>query len=501
MIKTSTKLLRKRIPVSSIIVLLYIFISIPTAATNLDEKLFLYSSELPVPLLKYTKEFRKQVIDVILATQKYEVVFSKIPDILAKSHKKQKILKYKLRTTNQRYNLEYTLIDADEVQIIKSETYTGLSRNNLIYLFRLHLYEFILDKKLSPDILKKQIRKSISRAPKISPKLLKNLRPNSSSPIAQEVNDELQMSRATKRVNTPPKNARNKTSAKKTDPKKSLWALLKDDDRDITWLQRNFKTQESKNKKALKEEKEKKVTTIDSQIGINPFMNIGSISLKGDDEFTQDISTDQIHFAWKFVQRKQDIEDIISLENTFNSTLSFIIETIFYNPIHHSKVFYRLGLEYDAALNTEPIDMEDHLLLRAGFGYRLNYRLIPSFYLERSNLNYANLNTIGGGIESNTHSIYWANSEIAFLLPKNYLSLHFAKSIYGTKNGDTRENSAPSGIRVGANLRHYFQAKIWALKLWTGLEYRYSKFSRKNSTINDLSIKKSEATLYFGIYF
>lgn len=473
----------------------------PTAATNLDEKLFLYSSELPVPLLKYTKEFRKQVIDVILATQKYEVVFSKIPDILAKSHKKQKILKYKLRTTDQYYNLEYTLIDADEVQIIKSETYTGLSQNNLIYLFRLHLYEFILDRKLSPISVKQQIQRSINRAPKISPKLLKELRPNSSSPSAQEVNDELQLSRATKKINTPQHKSIKAKSTNKTNPKKSIWALLKDDERDITWLQRDIKTQENKNNENKKETEEKKVSNFSSQIGINPFMNIGSISLKGDDEFTQDISTDQIHFAWKYVQRKQDIEDIISLENTFNSTLSFIIETIFYNPIHHSKIFYRLGLEYDAALNTEPIDMEDHLLLRAGFGYRLNYRLIPSFYLERSNLNYANLNTIGGGIESNTHSIYWANSEIAFLLPKNYLSLHFAKSIYATKNGDTRESSAPSGIRIGANIRHYFQAKIWALKLWTGLEYRYSKFSRKNSTINDMSIKKSEATLYFGIYF
>lgn len=497
MIKLAILLSRKKIPYLIKIWAVLALFNVQVLSFQ-DEKIFLYASELPKPLLSFQKDLRKHVVDVILATQKYEVVFSKIPDILSKSIKKQKVLKYKIRTDGKYYNLEISLIDADSVAIEKVELYTKIKQKHLLYLFRLHLYEFILNRSLKENELENEIKRSLKVSSKISRKLIQKLQNKARQKELnkQEISDAFRISKITKNNRTLILRESRKET-KERQKKKSLLSLLRDVDRDITWLKKKQIKTASLQKKENK--KQKRSTSFNKVL--NPFLSLGAISLKSDDELTQSLATDQVHFAWKYVKRDQKIEDIISLNNSFKSTLSFILESIFYNPIHHSKLFYRLGFEYDAALDTEPIDMEDHILVRAGLGYRVNYRFIPSFYFERSNLNYANLNNIGDGIESNSHVIYWVNSELAYLTPTNYFSIHLAKSVYGTKNGDIRERSSPSGIRVGANIRHYFSSRLIGLRFWTGLEHRYSKFKRKNKSISELQIKKTELTLYLGTFF
>ena len=84
-------------------------------------------------LKKQEKNLRKHVIDVLLSTQKYNVVFSKIPKIISKGDVSQQILKYKLRTSvisDSLFDVEYFLIDADNIRIIKKIKYIDIPKVN-----------------------------------------------------------------------------------------------------------------------------------------------------------------------------------------------------------------------------------------------------------------------------------------------------------------------------------------------------------------------------------
>ena len=47
------------------------------------------------------------------------------------------------------YNIELSLINADSIKMVKTVSYISIPKSKLLYQFRLHLYEFILGKKLS----------------------------------------------------------------------------------------------------------------------------------------------------------------------------------------------------------------------------------------------------------------------------------------------------------------------------------------------------------------
>jgi hypothetical protein len=466
------------------------------AQQRANKKLFLFASELPKTLIDQHYVIRKHVVDVILATQKYDLVFSEIPDRLAKSDVSQLILKYKIRTNDDdKFDLEFTYIDADQVSVSKTEVFENIPPRKFLYDFRLHLYEFVLDKKLTFSEMVKYSKKSKSKIEKINKSTIRKVGPKPTFP-------EISSTPENKNVNTNPNNKNKKRNIKakvrksKPQPEKlSLWALLKDTDRDRTWL-------EKKEDKA-KEEKKNKSKDVKRAVVkpfVNPFLNIGSISLKTDDEFNIDLGTDQFHFGWKFVHRKLNIDDLIELTNEFDSLLGTTFEWIIYQPIHVSRYFLRAGFEIDKALNTTPIDMNDHFLFRVGLGYRLPNRLLPTVYYERSSLVYANLNNVGEGLVSNSQTVNWLNFELAYLGLKSYVSIHLAKSAYISKLGDTREASSATGFRYGYNLRYFFSTKVFGLKWWGDFEYRKGIYSRENID-TELELSKQEYSFRVGIHF
>ena len=75
-----------------IVLILNAYSSIP----ELRPKMFLYASRLPTTIKNYKIPLQKHVIDVLLSTQKHNVVFSDIPKFISPANVPQNILKYKL---------------------------------------------------------------------------------------------------------------------------------------------------------------------------------------------------------------------------------------------------------------------------------------------------------------------------------------------------------------------------------------------------------------------
>jgi len=477
--------------------------------TEMDKlkKLFIYSSELPKPLLNSHYVFRKHVVDVILATQKYNLMFSEIPERLVKSQVPQFIIKYKIRTSDLAdtlYNLELTLFDADKVVVSNQVIHENIPLSKLYYQFRLRLYEFILNRSLTNEEeikFDKASSKKITQFKKSLIKPKKSLEATSTNSSGDTPPSPNQQTKTSSQPSLPSnqKNAKDKSEKPKKELKPSLWTLLKDDDRDKSWFAIN---QSKKEKDDSKKEDEQSNSNNQGAVKpfVNPFLNIGSISLKGSDEFSLGLGTDQFHFAWKVVQRSQKISDIIKLTNEFNSLLGFTFEWLIYQPIHVSRFFLRTGIEFDKALNTKPIELNDHFLFRMGLGYRLPGRWMPSVYYERSSLVYANLNNLGDGVTSNLATANWINLEWAYLGIKTYSSVHFAKSIsVSDAEGITRATESLGGFRFGANVRYFFSNKYLKLKWWGDIEYRREQFEQKN-TNTTLEISKEEISFRIGFH-
>ncbi|GEM_PF-6824941 len=451
-------------------------------------KLFLYGSDLPLALTNRYYELRKHVVDVVLATQKYDIVFSEIPDYLALCETPQFILKYRLRTSGpSQYSLEFFLIDADRVTIVKDIKYEKIHSDELLYLFRLSLYEFILNRTLRP-LEEAKFNKESQDKIKTFAKENKAEKTHTPTPTASTEKNEI------KNNTQLPKNINEKQISKTGPTKKpSLWELLKDLSKDIPW-DNETKIAEDKNSDKLLQQIE------ETKLNENPFLMWANISLKGADELSSPLTAHQFHTAWKYVQRELSIKDLAKVRSQFVSVLSFTAEWIYYFPLHISRLMFRTGMELDRAVSTSPIKMDQHFLFRTGVGYRTNNWFMPSLYYEQSSLNYANLNEYGGGIVANTHEIRWISLETAILGNQTYFSTHLAKSIASTKNGDPREVSGPSGYRYGVNLRYFFNNKIFKMRLWGDLEYRRESFTRDNID-NKMEIEKSEYSSRIGIHF
>lgn len=452
---------------------------------NLDSrpKLFLYQSTLPQTLITTERELKKHVIDVILATQKYEVVFSKIPKILTKAKVPQKIIKYKFRTDGEfTYRIELFLIDADVIQIIKNSSYNKVHRDELLREFRLRLYEFILGRKLKKEEKEEFENISLTKINRFKSRPVNNRFSQKSIPDHNSNN----LSEV--------KQDKNKTQSQNSDSnkphkEKSLWDLLVDQDSDRPWE----KEKEVKTKENSKKDKIGRGNSIEP----NPFRAWAKVS-QGDQQ-RDSLVSNQVHLAYKYVDRQVDVKDIIDLKNDFFSPIGLSFEWIYFFPRHVSPFLFRSTLELDYSTNTEPISMDGHSLFRFGFGYRLNYWYLPSLYYEQSNLNYANLNVIGDEIEPNTHQVKWLNLEQAFNGNQLYFSIHYALTIGATKNKDQREDAAPQGRRLAFNLRYFTMQRFFKQRFWYDIEYRREDFTR-DMIDQTMAISKQEVSLRFGIY-
>lgn len=445
-------------------------------------KMFLYQSDLPLALQEQERLLRKHVIDVILATQKYEVVFSEIPNKLSKARVQQKILKYKIRTDGRdTYRIELFLIDADIIQIIKNQKNEKIHKTQLLQEFRISLYEFILNKKLRAEEKLEFNKVSLNKIKRYQQKVKKNSKTTKDAATSLASNTE--------KPSTP---NRKKRAQKNTKVKKSvgLWDLLTDLDQDEPWKESNNEAKDEKSKS--------KNRFSPSNLEPNPFRAWARIAQMDDPRDT--LSSNQIHLAYKYVDRKAQVRDIIDINNDFFSPIGMTFEWVYYFPRHISPLLFRSTFELDYSTNTEPITMDGHSLFRVGFGYRLNYWYLPSIYYEQSNLNYANLNVIGDGIEANTHQIKWINFEQAFNGNQVYFSIHYALSVGATRNKDARESSPPTGRRLALNLRYFTQQRLWGGRFWYDIEYRTENFTRE-MTDQNMSIDKNEFSLRLGVYF
>jgi hypothetical protein len=493
---------RKIVPVISLLFMMTVFL-ISTekswaATAKAPPKLFLYSSTLPIALTNQYYILRKHVVDVLLATQIYDIVFSEIPNTIVKSSTSQYILKYKLRTDGQStYRIEYYLINADEVQVSRRKVLHKVQKENLLFEFRLSLYEFVLDKKLRTNQLKEFKQHSEKRISKIYSKELEVRTPRKVKNLKEILSPKLEKVQS---LDKKMKGSISSTDSKSPKVEKaSLWELLKDQDTDVAWTAPPIKAVDKK-KSEKKKIKMGKITA-KIQKTLNPFLFWANLSLKSANELKTSLGANQLHVGWKYVQRDIDVDDLVTIKNEFTSVLGLTLEWVYYLPLHVSRLVLRTGMEIDQTFKTTPIDMDNHFLFRAGAGYRVNNWFMPSLYFEQSNLNYANLNTIGGGIKANTHTIKWLSLELAILGNQTYLSAHFAKSIASTKNGDTRESSPPTGFRYGANARYFFNNKYFGMRPWFDLEYRREEFKRKSIDSSNLSILKNEYSTRIGIYF
>jgi hypothetical protein len=461
-------------------------------------KLFLYASDLPIKLKNQYYVFRKHVVDVVLATQLYNLVFSQIPEYLVKSEEPQFILKYKFRTDGEStYRIELFLIDVDIVQIVREIKWEKIEIEELLYQFRFGLYEFILDKNLRPNEKRKFLKETDKKIKEIASQRLdkRSPPPPRKITIIEKTNKKIVRKNKKKLEKkgsgkiAPSKRAHGKKQ------KASLWVLLRDQDKDIPWIvvseQAQTNDQSEQNEEGLAPDR-KKIS--------NPFVMWGKISQKDKKELRTNLQTNQFHLAWKYVQRDVFVKDLVKIRSEFYSLFGVTIEWLYFLPIHLSKLVFRTGIELDQTFNTTPIKLAEHFLLRTGFGYRLYNWLMPSLYYEHSDLNYANLNIIGDGIEANHHSVKWLTMEFAILGNQLYSSIHFSKSISSSRNRDKREASSPSGTRYGANVRYFFLNKTIGIRPWCDIEFRRESFKRENYN-NTMTIYKNEYSTRLGVHF
>ena len=496
-----------------------IFISTPIIATEniaqLRTKVFLYQSKLPKSLVNSKDELRRHVIDVLLSTQKYNVVFSKIPEFIAKGDVPQVVLKYKLRTSttvSSLFNIEFKLINADTVKVIKTINYVDIPKSRLFYQFRLHLYEFILGKKLTNAQEMKFNKVSSSKIKKFKINKKSTANPDDTEKNNTSPRQIKSSKKAVAVTNTPPP-FMNKGLAATSSPKAAptpsskkitLWDLLKDNDQDRSWLSETVSDKSLLNKETDDQKKEKGAETqqVDSKIvgPANPFLKT-RVTIKEDE--TQDIRFDMFHIAWRVVKRDQEVTDLVGLTNNFFSVLGLTFEWVIHNPLNIKNLYFRTGFEVDKSLKTEPIKLSDHSLFRAGFGVKLPLNILPSLYIETNSLVFANLNRAGEGFQDNIVSVYWSTLELAILTKSLYLGAQYSKSIDSSTLLEGINFANLQGERFGATARYFSNLSIFSLKLWTDVEYRVEHFSANNLELIDrkLNIVKKEIAVKFGVYF
>ena len=472
-------------------------------------KIFIYQSRLPNSLIRKKKNLRSHVIDVLLSTQKYEVVFSKIPEFIARGDIPQVILKYKIRTgqsLKSLFDLEFTLIDADAVKIKKTIRYVDIPKSKLLYQFRLHLYEFILGKKLTNQEEKKFAIKSKIKIAKLDKALASEPPSAEGQPSIGDIkknNKKIKNNINKLEIIDPPVN-KPKVSQNKNEVinKKSLslWDLLKDNDEDSSWAVLIIEKNQSRSEEENKSNENNKDQNDKITGPANPFLKT-KIFLKEEDQ--EDIRIDMFHIAWRIVDREQEVTDLVALTNSFFSILGLTFEWVIHNPFNIENLFFRTGFEVDKSLKTTPIKLSDHSLFRLGFGLKLPLNILPSIYLETNSLVFANLNTAGEGFQDNIISIYWTTLELAYLTEKFYLGLQYSQSLDTSTLLEGINFTNLKGNRIGANVRYFSDYKIFSLDLWADLEYRVEKFDAKNLDFSSrkLNVIKNELAVKFGVYF
>ena len=472
-------------------------------------KMFLYASRLPSTLKNHKTPLRKHVIDVLLSTQKYNVVFSDIPKFISPADVPQSIIKYKLRTSYLSptlFNLSFTMINADKIKVIKEINYLDIPKSKLLYQFRLHLYEFILGKKLSNSEEKKFNEISKQRIQKYDETSELSSNTNTSQPTTNK-KPELSSSRDFK--NKIQKNSPKPTSSKNnplssenknlSSPTLNLWDLLNDVDTDPSWDINNIK-----NVNNAIDDKNGKMNESETE-GIkgppNPFLKTRISLVENDEEL--DYRIDMFHFAWRVVKRDQEVTDIIALTNNFFSILGLTFEWVIHNPLNIQNLFFRTGFEVDRSIKTEPIKLSDHSLFRTGFGFKLPFNLLPNIYLETNSLVFANLNTEGEGFQDNIVSVYWSTIELAYLTDHLYLALQYSKSLDSSTLLEGKSFTSLSGTRAGVNARYFSDYTIFSLKLWGDIEYRVEDFSAisLDTKTRNLKVVKQELAIKLGFYF
>ncbi|HLE12658.1 MAG: hypothetical protein A2504_10080 [Bdellovibrionales bacterium RIFOXYD12_FULL_39_22] len=115
--------------------------------------LFLFDSELPDSLDGLRRELKRNVIDVVLRSQKYLLVFNKVPLFFPENIEEQFILKYKIRTQRigKYYRLQLFLFEGVAVKQVKSLRKIWVPRDQIVSRLRFALYEFIFGKKFVED--------------------------------------------------------------------------------------------------------------------------------------------------------------------------------------------------------------------------------------------------------------------------------------------------------------------------------------------------------------
>lgn len=499
------------------ILLTIFFISFPILADDilphLRTKVFLYQSKLPSNLLSSEEELRRHVIDVLLSTQKYNVVFSKIPEFIAKGDVSQVILKYKIRTSSSfsnLYNIEFKLINVDTIKVVKTISYIDIPKTKILYQFRLHLYEFILGKKLTNEQEINLNKISESKIEKFKMPLedsTKNLGNEKNSNKNFKNNQILKNSfgkAAPEKNNTITNNNTSMTPTNPTVPPKkiSLWDLLLDNDEDSSWTPKienvGLVKKNEESKDSVKKSEDLDLEEIEGPP--NPFLKT-RISIKENE--AEDSRFDMFHVAWRIVKREQEVTDLVGLTNNFFSILGFTFEWVIHHPLNIKNIYFRTGFEFDKSLKTEPIKLSDHSLFRTGLGVKLPFNLLPSLYIETNSLVFANLNRVGGGFEDNIVSVYWSTLELALLTESLYLAIQYSKSIDSSTLLKGINFANLQGERLGVNARYFSNYSIFSLKLWSDVEYRIERFDANNLDFIDrkLNIVKMELAIRFGVYF
>jgi len=451
-------------------------------------KLFLYASDLPTPLKTYQESLQLHSIDVLLATQKFNIVFSNIPEYLSKSNRDQYVLKYKIRTgSNLNYKISYYLYDINELIQVREQSFLS-TKKNILRNFRLGLYEFILMKKLTAPEMRKFDQYSKDRIESIKKKYQTNLAP---LPIQQPKDKELAPINTEQEVAIISIAEQNKEAHQS----KSIWDLIRDKDRDISWsnpqnkaTQKNHKKEKSRNFSLTPEVR-------------NPFTKIGSKSKVSSDEEPDHLRTHIIHIAWKYINRSLDIKDLIQLRSKFESNIGLNLEWIFYDHYNFSKLFYRLQYEIDKTFNTSPIDLSSHYRIRPGVGYRLTESFILSSYYERSNLVFANLNNIGDTISESNYNLDFLVFESSYLTDSIFLTVQLSTPLHSSPSTKDSSTESIHGLRVGAMARYYFPSLFLGISPWIELEGYYDRYSQDITSSRTLKIDRKEVSFKLGTYF
>lgn len=452
--------------------------------------LFLYYSEFPVALEKESKIIKKHIVDSVLYTRKFDLMFSKIPDVLVKTKKSQFILKYKLRTQGfNLYRLELFLIDVNKVIVKRVQAFDNIPHKKLIERIRNATFMFLHNKTVSVE--------NINRFKSLSQKKMFKLGKLTNKSLEKE-NKPAQFELKDKQLTNIPvvKNKELPQQESLGSPKSrtpSLWDLLKDDDKDIPWVP----IKKAQNKKI---NKIKKIT----RKARSAFNDLSSIKIAEDDSDSLDVN--RIHLSYKYANRELAVSDKIELQTNYHSVLGFSVEWLNYAPLHISPYIFRLIGEFDSPLETEPVQLDAHFNLATSVGYRYSNKYLLGLTYSVDTVNYPNLNIIGEGISPNNITTYWAdfdflNIGIQYNLSFSVGFLLNAKNSGKNQSAEVAALGKFSGNTLNIKYRYYFDDSfIEDIQFWLGLQYREYSLARANQG-SDLLIKAQHYIIHYGVFF